>query len=50
MASNDTETTTKSDSYGADQIKVLEGLDAVTEASGDVHRQHRCGWPPSSRL
>src|SRR6266705_3445705 len=29
MASNDTETTPKSDSYGADQIKVLEGLDAV---------------------
>src|SRR5438128_9945346 len=29
MASNDTETTQKSDSYGADQIKVLEGLDAV---------------------
>src|SRR6476646_8576614 len=29
MASNDTETTQKSDTYGADQIKVLEGLDAV---------------------
>src|SRR5256885_5915506 len=29
MASNETETTQKSDSYGADQIKVLEGLDAV---------------------
>src|SRR2546430_17331952 len=29
MASNDTETTQKSDSYGADLIKVLEGLDAV---------------------
>src|SRR5580765_1090847 len=29
MASNDNETTPKSDSYGADQIKVLEGLDAV---------------------
>ena len=29
MASNDPETTPKSDSYGADQIKVLEGLDAV---------------------
>src|SRR5712692_8959041 len=29
MASNDTETTPKSDSYGAEQIKVLEGLDAV---------------------
>ena len=29
MASNDSETTPKSDSYGADQIKVLEGLDAV---------------------
>src|SRR5437867_10307692 len=29
MASNDTETTPKSDSYGADQIKVLEGLEAV---------------------
>src|SRR5947209_15134841 len=29
MASNETETTPKSDSYGADQIKVLEGLDAV---------------------
>src|SRR5499426_2611904 len=29
MASNDSETTPKPDSYGADQIKVLEGLDAV---------------------
>ena len=29
MASNDTETVQKSESYGADQIKVLEGLDAV---------------------
>ncbi|HEU0068940.1 MAG TPA: ATP-binding protein [Nitrospiraceae bacterium] len=29
MASNDIETTPKSESYGADQIKVLEGLDAV---------------------
>jgi len=29
MASNDSETTPKTDSYGADQIKVLEGLDAV---------------------
>ncbi|MFI5223254.1 MAG: ATP-binding protein, partial [Nitrospirales bacterium] len=29
MASNDAETTPKSESYGADQIKVLEGLDAV---------------------
>ncbi|MEQ1791767.1 MAG: DNA topoisomerase IV subunit B, partial [Nitrospiraceae bacterium] len=29
MASNENETTPKSESYGADQIKVLEGLDAV---------------------
>src|SRR4029077_11086152 len=29
MASNDTETTQKSDTYGAEQIKVLEGLEAV---------------------
>ncbi|HEX6825235.1 MAG TPA: ATP-binding protein, partial [Nitrospiraceae bacterium] len=29
MASNDTDSTPKSESYGADQIKVLEGLDAV---------------------
>ncbi|MCK7489352.1 MAG: hypothetical protein MZU79_03205 [Anaerotruncus sp.] len=34
------------DAYGAEEIKILKGLEAVRGQSGDVHRQHGHPRPP----
>ena len=36
--------------YGADQIQILEGLEAVKEKTRNVYRQHLCQRTPSSCL
>ena len=42
--------TTTNAEYGADQIQILEGLEAVRETPRHVHRQHLRQRPASSGL
>ncbi len=41
---------TENTEYGADQIQILEGLEAVRKRSWNVYRKYLQPWTSSSRI